>query len=223
MRTIRQQVFETNSSSEHCIAFVDAKRKPDEFPVVRSDGVLEIEVKHYWECGAVDTITNKVVDIIEYLYCVAMSCSVDRPASMGLFLDDLRRAYETYGLVPPTDVHGYVVDDKGTRHKYNDIVHDSVDYMMPYSPTFIECYFNSLLGYKGMGKAEFEEFYRLHKGYVDEKVIKFPRRIGIDPNIIWEDYHHSTEQITELNSQDDKSYTALDLLITPSTLYFYRT
>jgi hypothetical protein len=221
MRTIRQQVFETNSSSEHCIAFVDAKRKPEEFPVVPDNGVLEIEVKHFWECGGTGVITNKVVDIIEYLYCIAMGCvACNRPESMEQFLTDLKNAYQAYGLIPPTSVYGYFLDDKDNRHPYEDLVYDRIDYVMEYSPAFVECYFNSLDGYHGMSRKEFDEFCRLHRGYVDEKVIRPKQRVGISSNLFYEDYNYSTE-ITEKDPVDDTYYTGYDLLVTPSTLYFY--
>ena len=62
MLTIRNQVFETNSSSEHCISFSQEYRTADEFPKLNKDGILEVEIKHYWTCGAEGTETDNVSD-----------------------------------------------------------------------------------------------------------------------------------------------------------------
>ena len=74
MITIRTAVFETNSSSEHCIVYHKEARDPSEFPPLNADGILEIEVKHLWQCGEAGTETGDVRDIIEYLCVLAINC-----------------------------------------------------------------------------------------------------------------------------------------------------
>ena len=122
MRTIRKYVFETNSSSMHCITFCNedlgadgklVERTTDEYPVPNEDGVLEIEVTRYWECSDL-CITSNLRDIIEYFCVLADGSGYDHKGALEL----LRNQYEAAGLTPPKDFYLYVVDMDGNRISY---------------------------------------------------------------------------------------------------------
>ena len=52
MFTIRHNVFETNSSSEHALKVNrDVPRKKEDFPLLNDQGILELEATRYWESG----------------------------------------------------------------------------------------------------------------------------------------------------------------------------
>ena len=49
MFTIRHNVFETNSSSEHALKVNrDVPRKKEDFPLLNDQGILELEATRYW-------------------------------------------------------------------------------------------------------------------------------------------------------------------------------
>ena len=122
MRTVRKSVFETNSSSMHCITFCNedlgadgklVERTTDEYPVPNEDGVLEIEVTRYWECSDL-CITSNLRDIIEYICVLADGSGNDHKGALEL----LRNQYEAAGLTPPKDFYLYVVDMYGNKISY---------------------------------------------------------------------------------------------------------
>ncbi len=122
MRTIRKSVFETNSSSMHCITVCNedlgadgkpVKRTTDEYPVPNEDGVLEIEVTRYWECSD-QCVTSNLRDIIEYICVLADGSDGDHKGALELLQDQ----YEVTGLTPPKDFYLYVVDMDGNKISY---------------------------------------------------------------------------------------------------------
>ena len=224
MRTIRKNVFETNSSSEHSITFSEEWRSPEEFPKPNADGILEIEVKHYWTCGGAGTCTSDVKDIIEYLCTLAVHCTSKYKESMQQVLDDLKYAYANMSLPTPNGIDLYVIDDKGSRVPYQQIVNEEVDYVVKDEDNNYECGFRSLNNYYDtMRPSEFKEFCRLHQGYMDEKVVVISRQVGLACNLIWDDYKRSIESIYSTALEDDRAYDGKDLLIHKCTLSFFHT
>ena len=114
MFTIRHNVFETNSSSEHALKVNrDTPRKKEDFPLLNDQGILEIEATRYWESGA---SVSSVRDIMEYicLLCYAVEDNFDSAFA------HIKRAYEEIGLPVPNGLSVYVVDHNGKRHSYAD-------------------------------------------------------------------------------------------------------
>lgn len=224
MRTIRQHVFETNSSSEHSITFSKELRSPEDFPKLDADGILKVEVKHYWTCGGAGTCTSDVKDIIEYLCTLAVHCASKFPDSMTQVLNDIKYAYANMALPTPKGIEVYVVDDKGIRHPYHQLVNEEVDYVVMDEDMNYECCFRSLNNYyETMRPSEFKEFCRLHQGYIDEKVVVISRQVGLACNLIWDDYKRSTEDMYSTDIGDENSYDGKDLLVNKSTLSFFHT
>ena len=222
MRTIRNHVFETNSSSEHCISFSKEYRTADEFPKLNKDGILEVEIKHYWTCGAEGTETDNVSDIIEYLCALAVNCATKYPESMNQVLNDIKYAYANVGLDPPKGLDIYVVDDYNCKIPYYQLANQEIDYVVMDAEGYYECNFPSLHGFfDTMDGKEFETFCRLHAGFMYEKVTKISRQIGLACNLIFEDYLQSTARIYPYNDYDDDRYNAQDLLLNKSALHFH--
>ena len=114
MFSIRHNVFETNSSSEHALKVNrDAPRKKEDFPLLNDLGILEIEATRYWESGV---SVSSIRDIIEYicLLCYAVEDNFDSAFA------HIKRAYEEIGLPAPNGLSVYVVDHNGKRHSYSD-------------------------------------------------------------------------------------------------------
>lgn len=114
MRTVRAHVFETNSSSEHCMT-IDKDRTPrtaDEFPELNPDGTLSIEVTRFWKCSK-ECVTDVLRDIMEYILVLADACN-DYKSGVEM----IQAGYRTAGLTQPTDVILYVVDENGQRIPY---------------------------------------------------------------------------------------------------------
>jgi len=224
MRTVRPNVFETNSSSEHCITFSKEYRTADEFPKLNKDGILEVEIKHYWTCGALGTTTNKVTDIIEYLCALAVNCASKYPASMDQLMEDLTIAYKNVNLDHPKGVEVYVVDDYDRKVPYYKLANQEVDYVVINSDGYYECNFPNLNNFFAeMSREDFAEFERLHKGFMYEKVVKISRQIGLSYNLIFGDYKSSIDDIYPSDISDDNRYDAQDLLLHKSKLSFFHT
>lgn len=118
MITIRPQVFETNSSSEHALKVnKDAHRKPEDFPALAADGFLEIEATRYWESGI--SVTS-VRDIMEYI-CL-LDYTVERNYDSAF--DIIKQAYKEIGLREPMGIRVYVTDREGHHFLY-----ESDDYL----------------------------------------------------------------------------------------------
>ena len=120
MRTVRQNVFETNSSSMHTLTIMSERRTPNEFPPLSEDGCLDIEVTRYWH-SAKTCHTENLRDIIEYICVLAEASNNDHDGALQL----LRERYTAAGLTPPEDFRLYVVDIDGNRVDYNS------DYVFP--------------------------------------------------------------------------------------------
>lgn len=130
MFTIRHNVFETNSSSEHALKVNrDVPRKKDEFPSLDDQGILEIEATRYWESGV---SVSSVRDIMEYI-CL-LGYAVEK--SFDSAFAHIKHAYEEIGLPVPNGLSVYVVDHNGKRHSYSD-----EDYLngpdIAYRPTWL--------------------------------------------------------------------------------------
>ena len=71
MFTIRHNVFETNSSSEHALKVNrDVPRKKEDFPLLNDQGILELEATRYWESGV---SVSSIRDIMEYICLLCYS------------------------------------------------------------------------------------------------------------------------------------------------------
>ncbi|WP_173468629.1 hypothetical protein [Fibrobacter succinogenes] len=65
-------------------------------------------------------------------------------------------------LPTPKGIEVYVVDDKGIRHPYHQLVNEEVDYVVMDEDMNYECCFRSLNNYyETMRPSEFKEFCRL--------------------------------------------------------------
>ena len=114
MFSIRHNVFETNSSSEHALKVNrDAPRKKEDFPLLNDQGILEIEATRYWESGV---SVSSIRDIMEYicLLCYAVEDNFDSAFA------HIKSAYEEIGLPVPNGLSVYVIDHNGKRHSYTD-------------------------------------------------------------------------------------------------------
>ena len=134
MKTIRTSVFETNSSTTHCITIADRykhiedvpMRSKSEFPKLNESGELEIELNLFWD---MDVRENDDVDfesvslIMQYLTAHAVFSSQDTKWSrknhevvctfepnMKNLLKDIQDAYTTVGLEAPVAVRPYFLD-----------------------------------------------------------------------------------------------------------------
>lgn len=225
MRTIRHNVFETNSSSEHCIAFNPMLRTPDEFPKLTPDGILEIEVKHNWECGEPGTDTSSLEAIIEYLCVLAIHCSpypdtekVGNTVSKKQFLDEIKYAYEKMGLPQPTDFYAYFLDTDGNRHEY--LGDKQTNWINAKDGDG-----NIEVDIDGMShwytQEEFDAYCEKHPDEI-AKCIRSKHCIGINHNLCWKSYDTVTDRF-DTGMWDTESRSSSDLLMTRSELYFYRT
>lgn len=136
MKTIRHKVFETNSSTTHCITFENEKkvksksdiprRDPKEFPELNENGELEVEMNIYWDD---DVRNNELIDlhsadgVIKYITAHAVFSNIKtmygrrNPETKDNFdanhialLNDIQKAYKIMGLKPPVDVKPYTLD-----------------------------------------------------------------------------------------------------------------
>jgi hypothetical protein len=134
MRTIRQSVFETNSSTTHCVTYTKKYKDIDEiplrdkseFPALNANGELEVELNIYWDMDVRerdDIDLNSVDTIIKYLTAHAVfSChetlwSRKNQETIDHFdenhqelLKDIQYAYKTMGLEVPVDIKPYFLD-----------------------------------------------------------------------------------------------------------------
>ena len=143
MRTIRKRVFETNSSTTHCISFSkDYKKITDiplrdksEFPALDANGNLEIELNIYWDNDVVQTDMDfsSAEVFIKYLAAQAVFSSLEclyggrknteyknhYDKNHVDFLKDLQNAYLKIGLTPPNDVRPYFLDINDNKIYFN--------------------------------------------------------------------------------------------------------
>lgn len=134
MKTVRHGVFETNSSTTHCITFSkDYKnvddiplRNPAELPILNEDGNLEVELNVYWDIDVRDSgdlDLNSVDTIIKYLAAHAVFSSREILWSRHNheirnnfdknhkdFLNDIQQAYKVLNQTPPKDIKIYTLD-----------------------------------------------------------------------------------------------------------------
>lgn len=116
MRTVRHSVFETNSSSMHSLTYSETRRDPGEFPRPNDDGILEVELKTYWECSG-ECVTDEVSRIIEYMCAQSIYSGGHETKSHGQCLSLLQEVYAEFGLPEITDFICYVIDMHGVRHQ----------------------------------------------------------------------------------------------------------
>ena len=114
MFSIRSNVFETNSSSEHALKVNrDVPRQKEEFPPLNEQGIVEIEATRYWESGV---SVSSVRDIMEYICLLGYSVEHNFDSALA----HIKNAYEEIGLPAPKGILVYVVDHYGKRHAYTD-------------------------------------------------------------------------------------------------------
>lgn len=138
MRTIRESVFETNSSTTHCVTiskqFKTVKdvpfRSPSEFPKLNANKELEVEMNIYWDMDVLDkSIDLSSVDtIIKYITAHAVYSSEETLYSRKNhevinhfdenhenLLHDIQEAYEIIGLEAPVDIKPYFLDENDNK------------------------------------------------------------------------------------------------------------
>ena len=95
MFTIRHNVFETNSSSEHALKVNrDVPRKKEDFPLLNDQGILELEATRYWESGV---SVSSIRDIMEYICLLCYSVEDNFDSAFA----HIKKAYEEIGLPAP--------------------------------------------------------------------------------------------------------------------------
>ncbi len=137
MKTIRMNVFETNSSSEHAFSYPKgtepALRDKSEFPLPDENGLLEIELDTFWQSGNSKCYTHDVKRIIQYLaahsvYSVLTEWRIDgdkgvvykvrkdiREKNHKDFLDLLNGVYKEFGLPEIKDYRCYTLTVDGDK------------------------------------------------------------------------------------------------------------
>ena len=227
MKTIRKHVFETNSSSEHCVTVSDTLRTADEFPTLTADGVLEIEAKIKWECGQDGTFTDDLRDILDYLCILAYhltpwQANADhtqriRDTSYQELLSEVQSAYTDVGLEPPKSIYYYYTDTDGNRHTYagQDGVSNCI--WAPDRGGMIE----AVIDGKWMWFTS-EDLARFEHNNPDKvaKCIRTKYPFGINHNLLWGKFSN-----IRFDERDDgeTDYGIEDLLHKRFTLHFYRT
>lgn len=114
MRTIRINVFETNSSSMHAFSYPKgtepALRDKSEFPLPDENGVLEIELDTYWRSGNPKCTTDNVERIIQYLAAQTIWSALNKEImeqNRKAFLTVLNTVYTEFGLPEIKDYRCY--------------------------------------------------------------------------------------------------------------------
>lgn len=137
MRTIRMNVFETNSSSEHAFTYPEgtepALRDKSEFPLPDENGLLEIELDTFWQSSNSKCDTDDVKRIIQYLAAQSVfSCLIDRKVDKDGkvsyvvrqdimkrnrkdFLDIINDVYKEFGLPEVKDYRCYALTVDGDK------------------------------------------------------------------------------------------------------------
>ena len=124
MFTVRPTVFETNSSSEHCLTVEDGMRDIEEFPVPDDAGRVHIPMLRNGD--DLDETPN-FVSLVQYLVMVATECGgyeklFRLPEDVLATLDDvIIKAYRMAGIAgvedivldPPTDSEGICLSGNG--------------------------------------------------------------------------------------------------------------
>ncbi len=227
MRTIRYNVFETNSSSEHCVTVSDELRTADEFPKLTDDGVLEIEAKINWECGQPGTVTDNVRDILDYLcmlaYCVhpwdvpSQTTKQLRDAAFNHVLYEAQCAYQNVGLEPPKSIYYYYTDINGNRYRYDGQA-DGIDKIWAIDGDgIIECIIDNQ--FDRFSKEDFEKYAKDNPDVI-AKCIRTKYPFGINHNLCYGSFDNIT---FDEGYYGDEDYGIHDLLTKRFTLHFYRT
>lgn len=135
MRTIRMNVFETNSSSMHAFTYPKGTeptlRDKSEFPLPDENGLLEIELDTYWKSYNPKCTTDNVERIIQY-FAAQTICSnkyekkVDEQGKVTYelnkeileqnrkdFLEMLNIVYKEFGLPEIKDYRCYTLTVDG--------------------------------------------------------------------------------------------------------------
>ena len=230
MRTIRQSVFETNSSSEHCVTVSEARRTADEFPeLVNVDGrnVLEIEAQIDWECGQPGTCTDNLRDILDYLCIMAYNsvpwdCRDEETAkairrrNFELLLSCVQQAYQDVGLTAPDELSYYYSDVSGTKYRYPDSRDDNIIW----APDGAGCVRVKIDGdWNNLASGEFADLCQQHPEKV-AKCIRTKYPFGVNHNLLFGDFGNLS---FEEGYCSEESYGISDLLEKRFTLGFYRT
>lgn len=226
MKTIRPCVFETNSSSEHCITVSDELRTADEMPALNPDGILEIEAKIKWECGQPGTTTDDVRDIMDYLCAMAFCLTpwdasaeaqkLVRTKSFESLLWYVQEAYKSLGLEPPKGIFYYFTDVNGKKYRYDGTGMDNV-IKAPDGDGIIEAVID------GEWDQFTEEDFAVFEKRFPSKVAKCIRTkypIDVNHNLMYGEF-------SELSFEEyycgEETYGIKDLLTKRFTLDFYRT
>lgn len=243
MKTIRKNVFETNSSTTHCISFSKEykniteipMRDKSEFPALNADGDLEIELDTFWDSDVRenDWDFSSVEVFIKYLCAQAVfsyqesiyGCRknteyVDNfEKNHVAFLKDLKEAYIAVGLTPPNDFKPYFIDVNDNKVYVNKDNNDK--------------WFNTFENSWYSDKREYNRYInntkKKHPDAVNWPYTKY--RIGVCGNDL---SHYSYESATKYyesnvsfyDSTDEDSemeFNTVDVLTRKVTLGFYHT
>ena len=124
MITVRPNVFETNSSSEHCLTVEDGMRDIEEFPIPDDTGTVHIPMLRNGD--DLDETTN-FVSLVQYLVMVATECGGYEKlfrlpeADLATLHDVIIKAYSMAGIAgvedvvldPPADSEGICLSGNG--------------------------------------------------------------------------------------------------------------
>ena len=237
MITIRHNIFETNSSATHALAYTGGVipacvddielRNPNDLPELTEDGYLDIELSVYWDCSdeVYDLDLSDIKYILEYLASHAVFSSRASFYSRKnteykdtfeenhvAFLHDIQEAYNLLGKTPPKDVRPYFYT---TKHEKFYITKENKD-----------SYFN---GYSDSCYCSLDE----HNKYIQDEIKKDPTKanwpicntyIGLVANdLISGSYVDAAEYFHLEHSNYDFYLDAIEVITHKVTLTFYHT
>lgn len=242
MKTIRRNVFETNSSTTHCItiskqykSLTDIPyRKASEFPKLNENNELEVELNIFWDMevlGDTSIDLNSVDVIIKYLCSHAVFSSQETLFSRrnhetrdnfdknhAEFLKDIQDAYKIMELPIPVDVKPFVYD---INDKKVYITKDNLyKWFLPYDV-------NSWFSTKKAWQADINKKIKKNSEAKNWPYIKY--NIGLCGNDLCHDsYESATSYYTDFTYGYDswdketvKDITTIDLLTKQMSLSFY--
>jgi hypothetical protein len=235
MRTIRMNVFETNSSSEHAFTYPKGTeptlRDKSEFPLPDENGLLEIELDTFWDSCNPKCCTDDVKRIIQYfaaqsIYSVKVDYVKDKHGKWESivdkdvlvknhtdFLEMLNIVYKEFGLPEIKDYRCYVLTVDGDK-----VIIDGYE-----KQDYRNCEFEP----ECMSRDEYDAMLaRFHKDSDYPDCPKLAHYIGISANCLREDsFIQAFEYLDPVDWRDDlykkKHDMPLDILRKRITLTFW--
>lgn len=237
MRSVRLNVFETNSSATHAVSISGQyatvedipNRDPSTLPALDEDGNLVIELTTYWDSGdsVYDLDLNDPGMIIEYLAAQVVFSDKETIYSrknhetretydenIVNFLNVIQEAYRKLGLEEPKGFKTFFRTDKGEKFFITPENHD--DFYPGYDDN---SWYDSYEDFCESIKEDRDK----HPERENWPIAKY--RIGVATNdLISSSFANACDHFyAESNHISDLSLTAVDIIVKDVTLYFYHT